>query len=434
MRIPEEKLVYFYCRSIFTGTNAEVRKLKKVTQILLKHKASIRGFIDEYGLENVSVVAKKLLTERVFETSRRARRRFPELFESSEAEEVGGTAPETELLSFETAAAPEALGTSEEEDHDYSPINGHDKHDGSLRTITPEELSPRSRRPSAKRRQVILPSSFPRRDHVTRLIHHSNPNAIIHGPSSNLLWRLHPVHLPFRTQHRILTFVQSTLEECCRDFGQTWAPHLMKARNWDDPESIELTEWIKRMSKCTKDLPPSATRPIAGKSLNQVLSNTTSLRHTAVHRVPTNVEGIMGMLHAAHDFALALKDTARAALIKRIEEQLAASINILFQGSDLLQHKVSGRREVTAKGRTELNKLEGLCTQTMMGHEMAPRTESASAIKDVITNPQYDANPRSSNHALKNKSTASEQATPEDGTLRTGRVASLVRLFEHRGS
>ena len=434
MRIPEERLVYFHCSSIFTGTNAKVRKLKKVTQILLKHKASIRGFIDDFGLENVSVVAKKLLEERVFETSRRARRRFPEFFERSKAEEVGGTAPKAELLSFETAAAREALGTSEEEDHAYSSINWHDKHNESLRTITPEGVSPNFRRPSTEQRQVILPSSFLRRDYVAQLIHHSDPNALIHGPPSDLLWSLHPIHLPFRTQHRILTFVQSTLEECCRDFGQIWAPHLMKAHNWDEPESIELTEWIKQFSKCTKRLPPSATRPIAGKSLNQVLSATTTLRHTAVHRVPTNVEGIMGMLHAAHDFALALKDTARAALIKMIEEQLAASINILFQNQGLLQHKVSGQLEVTAKGRTELAKLEGLCTTNMSAYETAQRTEAASAIKDVITDPQLDASLRSSNHVVKNKSTVSEQATLEDGPLKTGRVASLVRLFERRGS
>ena len=400
MRTPEERLVYFYCSSIFTGTNAEVRKLKKVTQILLNHKASIRGFIDEFGLENVSVVAKKLLKEHVFQSEYQAQLRFPDLFQKSEAGEVGGTVP-----------------------------------DGSLRTITPEELSPRSKRPSAEQRQVILPSSFPRMDYVTQLINHSDPNAIIHGPSSDLLWRLHPIHLPFRTQHRILTFVQSTLEECCLEFGQTWAPHLMKTHNWDDPESVELTEWIKKFSKCTKDLPPSATRPIAGKSLNQVLFDTTSLRHTAVHRVPTNVEGIMGMLHAAHDFSLALKDTARAALIKTIEDQLAISINILFQSQGLLQHKISGQWEVPAKGRIELDKLEGLCTTTNgRGYGKVQRTEAASAIKDVITDSQRDSILRSLNHAVKNKSTVSVQASPEDRTLKTGRVASLVRLFERRGS
>ena len=336
-------------------------------------------------------------------------------------------------MSFETEAEYEALGTSED-DHGYSPIDGHDKHDGSLRITTPEELSPRSRRPSAEQRQVIPPATLPRRDHVAQLIHHSDPAAIIHEPSSDPLWRLHPVHLPFSTQHRILTFAQSTLEACCRDFGQIWVPHLMKAHNWDEPESIELTEWIKQFFKCTKDLPRSATRRIAGKSLNQVLSDTTTLRHTAVHRLPTNVEGIKSMLHAAHDFALALKDSARAALIKTIEDQLAASVNILFQDQGLLQQNVFGQLEVTAKGRTELDKLERLCTINVRGYGDVQRTEAASAIKDGITDPQHDSNLRSLNHGGKNESTASVQATPKDGTLKTGRVASLVRRFEYRGS
>ncbi len=398
MRIPEERLVYLHCSFIFTGTNAEVRKLKKITQILLKHKASIRNFLDEFGLGNVSVVAKKLLKERVFESRHRAELRFPELFQRSEAEEIGGTGPEAEVVSFETEAAHEALGTSEEEDHDYLPIDSRDNHDGSLRTIRPEELSPRSRRPS------------------------------------DLLWTLRSLHLPFGTQHRILTFVQSTLEECCLYFGQIWAPHVMKAQNWYEPESIELTEWIKKFSKCTKDLPRSATRPIGGKSLNQVLVDTSRLRHTAVHRVPTSVEGIMGMLHAAQNFALALKDTARSAQIKMIEEQLTASINTLFQGQGLLQYKISGQLEVTAKGRTELDKLEPLWTTNVRGYEGVQRTEAASAIKGVTTNPQRDSSLRSLNYGGKHRSTVSIQATLEDGTLKTGRVASLVRLFECRGS
>ena len=434
MPIPEESLVYSHCSFIFTGTNAEVRRLKNVRKILVEHKASVRGFIDHFGLDNVSAVAQKLLKERVFETPRRARRRFPELFEKPEAEGNGGTALEAQLLSFETAAAREALGTSEEEDHAYSPISSHDKHKEPLRTITPEGASSNFRRPSTEKRQVILPSSFLRRDYVAQLTYHSDPNGLIHGTPTDLLWSLRHVYLPFRTQHRILTFVQSTLEECCQEFGQKWAPHQMKAHKWDEPESIELTEWIKTFTKCTKDLPPSATRPIAGKTLNQVLSDTIPLRHTAVHRIPTKVRRIMGMLHAAYGFALALKDAARAALIKRIEEQLAASIKILVLDQNLIQNKVSGQLEVTAKGKTELAKLEGLCTTNVTIYETAQRTEAASAIEDVITNQQHDAILRSLDHAVKDKSTASEQAIVENGTPKTGRVASLVRLFELRGS
>ena len=438
MRIPEERLVYSHCSFIFTGTNAEVRKLKKVKNILLLNKASIREFLDEFGLENVSVVAKKLLKERVFQSLRRAQHRFPDLFQRSDAGEVDGTVPEAEVVSPEIEAAYEAFGTSED-DHGNSPIDEHDKYDGSLRMITPEELSPRVRHPSAEQRQVILPAAFIRREHVAQLIHHSDPNAITHEPSSdllpwNLLSRLHPIYIPFRTQHRILTFVQSTLENCCWDFGQSWVPQLMKANKWDEPELVELTEWIKQFPKYTKGLPTSATRPTAGKSLKQVLSDTSTLRHTAVHRVPTSAGGIMDMLHAAYDFSLTLKDTPRAVLIRTIAEQLAASIHLLSQGQGLLQQTAFDELEVTAKGRTELDKLEQVWTINQKGHERAQRTEEGSGTKDVITRPQHDPDARSLNHAGKNKSTAPVQATPEDGSLKTGRVASLVRHFEHRGS
>ena len=420
MRIPEEKLVYSHCSFIFTGTNAEVRQLKKVKNILLLNKASIRGFLDEFGLENVSVVAKKLLKERLFQSPHRAQLRFPDLFQRSEAEAVD----------FETEALYEELGTSED-GRGRSPADGHDNHDGSLRMITPEEPSPSSRRPSAERRQVILPGAFPRKDLVSQLIHHSAPDEILHEPSPDPLWRLHPTYIPFRTQHKILTFVQSTLEKCCLDFGRTWVPQLMKAKKWDEPESIELTEWIKQFPKYTKGLPTSATRKIAGKNLNQVLSNTTNLRHTAVHRTPTSIGGIIDMLHAACDFASTLKDTPRAVLIRTIADQLSASIEILSQGQGLLQRTAFDEFEVTAKGRIELDKLEKLWTINLRGSENVQQTGDEPGIKDAITDPQHN---RSRNHSVEKKSTVSAQAPLEDETLKTGRVASLVRHFERRGS
>lgn len=138
--------------------------------------------------------------------------------------------------------------------------------------------------------------------------------------------QLRSFYLPFKTQHKILTVVQTILEECCFDFGQTWVPHLMKAQKWDEPESIELTQWIKIFSKHTKDLPTSATRSIAGKSLKQVLFDTSSLRHAAVHRLPTTAAEIVNMLRAAHSFTTALNDPIRAIEIEGIKVQLSLVI------------------------------------------------------------------------------------------------------------
>ena len=42
---------------------------------------------------------------------------------------------------------------------------------------------------------------------------------------------LHPLTLPYKTQHHLLTTLQAVLEECCFDFGRLWLPEVLKARS-----------------------------------------------------------------------------------------------------------------------------------------------------------------------------------------------------------
>lgn len=100
----------------------------------------------------------------------------------------------------------------------------------------------------------------------------------------------------------------------------------MEARKWKEAESIELTEWTKRFLKYTKSLPPSAIKPVPGKSIAQVLFGTSPLRHSAVHRLPTSAAGILNMLSAAITFAEALQDSKQAEKVVEIRKQLEASI------------------------------------------------------------------------------------------------------------
>ena len=84
-----------------------------------------------------------------------------------------------------------------------------------------------------------------RRDsHVANLLDSTQSTSQAHHALS--IPRLHPVYLPFKTQHNILVPVQSLFEECCLEFGNTWVPDLMEARKWHEAESIELTQWTKR--------------------------------------------------------------------------------------------------------------------------------------------------------------------------------------------
>ena len=120
-RSPDGRLVYLHCSSIFSGANAHVRKAKKVSQLLQKHKASIKILTKEFTLPAVAAVAKELLEEQIFESLPRAKLRYPELFQPSETQEAERAASEAEVIRIEAEAAQDIVLTSDDEGGDECP-------------------------------------------------------------------------------------------------------------------------------------------------------------------------------------------------------------------------------------------------------------------------------------------------------------------------
>ena len=228
-------------------------------------------------------------------------------------------------------------------------------------------------------------------NHVANLV--NSPHSPAQAHQKHTIPRLHPVYLPFRTQHKILVPVQSLLEECCLDFGNTWVPDLMEAQKWHDAESIELTQWIKKVVKYIKSLPPSAIKPIAGKSITQIFFRTSSLRHSAVHRLPTSAAGILDMLSAAITFAEALDDSRRAEKVADIKAQLEASIEEIVQHQNLLQRKLTDQLEDIARRRSELDELEKSSIEEMLAMDKQQRTEVGSTFEGFLLGSQQVSNP-----------------------------------------
>lgn len=117
-RSPDGRLVYLHCSSIFSGTNAHVRKVKKISQLLEKHKPSIKILTKEFTLSAVAAVAKELLEEQIFESLPRAKLRYPELFQPSETREAERAASEAEVIRIEAEAAQDIVLTSDDEGGD----------------------------------------------------------------------------------------------------------------------------------------------------------------------------------------------------------------------------------------------------------------------------------------------------------------------------
>ncbi|KAL8921012.1 MAG: hypothetical protein Q9208_005903 [Pyrenodesmia sp. 3 TL-2023] len=376
-RSPDGRLVYLHCSSIFSGANAQVRKAKKISQLLGKHKTAIKILTKEFSLPAIAAVAKELLEERIFDSLPRAKLRYPELFQLSETQEAERAASEAEVIRIEAEAAQDIVLTSDDEGGDecLDPEQGEQK-------AQPDEL-PEDKAEAGddiQTKAVEFPQSA------------SQAHLALSVP------RLHPVYLPFKTQHKILVLVQSLLEECCLEFGNTWVPDLMEAQKWKEAESIELTQWTKRFSKHAKSLPLSAIKKVPGKSIAEVLFGTSILRHSAVHRLPTSAAGILNILSAAITFAEALRDSKRAEKVAEIKTRLEASVEEIVQHQNLLERKLTAQFEDIARRRAELDQLERSSIEEMLAIDEKQRTEVGSAFEGLLIGSQQISNPCAYSH------------------------------------
>lgn len=98
-------LVYLHCSSIFSGVNAQVRRVKKVSQFLKKHKASIKILIKKFTLPAIAGIAKELLEEEIFKSLPQAKLRYPEMFQLTETQEAERVAFEAEVVRIKAKAA-----------------------------------------------------------------------------------------------------------------------------------------------------------------------------------------------------------------------------------------------------------------------------------------------------------------------------------------
>ncbi|KAL9585593.1 MAG: hypothetical protein Q9203_004180 [Teloschistes exilis] len=360
----ESRLVYLHCSSIFSGAHAQVRKAKKISQLLAKHKASIKILTKEFTLAAIAAVVKELLEGRVFESSARAKLRYSELFQPSGSREAGRAASEAEIPRIEAEAAQDINPTSEDEE-------GPD-----IEKDAEHEAVGLQQSTSQAHQALSIP-------------------------------RLDPVYLPFKAQRDILILVRSLLEECCFEFGNTWVPDLMEAQ----------------VVKFTNPLPPAAIKPISGKTIADVLFGTNILRHSAVHRKPTSGGGIVQMLDAAVTFADALNDSRRAEKIAEIKVQLEASIEEIAQHQNLLECKLTDQLREIADRRAELDELERSSIQEMQVADKQQRSSVGASIEHVLLRARQTSNPRACSHGSSFDGAKAESEADE--IIESSRIATV---------
>ncbi|RAL03041.1 uncharacterized protein BO80DRAFT_500793 [Aspergillus ibericus CBS 121593] len=115
----DERLVYLTCRHIFQGSNSSVRKRKQVMNLIHRNQPGLTDILREYNIDRTCNVVQRLLRDQVFQSSVRAKIRFPELFDVSPAQSADREASEAEAARDEANAVKEI--SEREIPKDYRP-------------------------------------------------------------------------------------------------------------------------------------------------------------------------------------------------------------------------------------------------------------------------------------------------------------------------
>lgn len=332
----ERRRVFLAYRTVFNGTNAHIRKIKKVREVVQSHNKSFEPLIRDLDFDKVVDVVKSLLDQSIFESELQAKITFPELFRSSPARDVQRSASEVDAARSE-AEALEVLSSASEQG-------------GAGMGDTVDDV-PQTSEP-----------------------------AVSTAPS------LYPSFLPYTTQHLILTTAQRQLEECCFDFAAKWLPSLLKEKKWECPEAAELIKWTRTLAKHSGKVPAGAIWKVSEAPLSEVFSSTNVLRHTAVHRLVTSARGIYKMIQSASRLANALGDSSRAAELEKLCLEMGSRIRDMELNKNFLENRLDEQLQAINKKREELDREEKEAIATMLSEDRENKSLAGSFLEAAVKN------------------------------------------------
>jgi hypothetical protein len=118
-----------------------------------------------------------------------------------------------------------------------------------------------------------------------------------------------------------MTTIQTIVEESCFEYAKTHFPDILAEKQWDCPESIELTEWPRILLKQGVQL--SLNVMVEAKiSMDDVFWLLCELRHTAVHSLRKIANGIEKLVGNGQVFLDALKDSSCSERVSLLRRQL----------------------------------------------------------------------------------------------------------------
>jgi len=335
---PDEKVVYLALRKILTGPEAKLRQPRAILKLIEKYQEQldVANLIRTYNIDAVCNTVRTLLAEEIFESTLKAKNRFPELFAPSTAKGPVRQAPKAETARLKEGEIRDTAQHRQESIQEGVQIGWTTDTGGGKRwPLDAVELT-------TKKLPVI----------VETCVEPIYPTA----NRSNHMPPLYPAYLPFRTQHRVLTKVQLILEQACFEFAQQAMPEVLIRRQWDCPESAELDAWAKEFLKHRSQFASKDTN--IANPLDNLYRSIINIRHTVVHRLRVSAKEVEEFIHNAELLATLLGDKARLSLLTKFRQHTQSTIEELERNKHILSSKLVETLESITMQRAGLNHFE----------------------------------------------------------------------------
>ncbi|KAJ2977478.1 hypothetical protein NQ176_g4346 [Zarea fungicola] len=314
---PDERVVYLALKNIFKGQNAQARKSKTVSKLIRQHKTqeSVANLLREHNFDIICNLAVNLLSAEIFESTLKAKVRFPELFDASPTQSAEKEASEAEATRYEADAIKNAIQSAP---NVFPPI---------------AEL------------QLVEKSSDPENDGPAAAQEVKEPHASKQAnpfrQTASQVTSIFPVYLPHATEHRLFVRIQNMLEQVCYEYGS----HKM-------PDVLQRHVIVQQ-------------EPRRRRSLRELFASIANIRHTAVHRLRVHAKGVDKYLNDAERFTILLGNKEQLQAISKLRRDTRTALDELERNKHLLRAKLDDTRQKISEQRKMLDAAEKMAIAEM---------------------------------------------------------------------
>ncbi|KAI5251043.1 hypothetical protein E4T42_04681 [Aureobasidium subglaciale] len=232
--------------------------------------------------------------------------------------------------------------------------------------------------------------------------------------------------LPYSTQYRIITHIQTSLERLCFEYVERKHPDILEGtpKQWelDCPESMELTRWLQLLENplCNNRAARRLVLKETGRSISVLWRSLATLRNFAVHRNRADIPTLQYWTGDARAFAKLLGNPETETQFANISRQLQLAARELLTNKANTEGKLLGTFKELAAKRAELDRLERKAIKGMEEESTRYKESTAAWLHESILQERHSSG--------SSESIAPESNAPSSPP-QTGVVGWLKRWF-----